>query len=205
MACQNKPTTLILDVLPLCCCNRLTPGPVYYLASHGLYTKRFTLFFSLLCLTGSQDDGVTFRRCCRLEGHLKDSSACAADLTAKLTATEAELKQGAVSLDTSLTNWNFLLFMQQLACACLRHCAAVGSDPSSSGQCLQTFLSLAAHVQVSYRQFQSTIPCFHPCCHSLLHTCTHAFFHVVFYLSIQLCICEFIQYMSSPKVRYVQT
>ncbi|DBB14510.1 TPA: hypothetical protein ACH3X3_004792 [Trebouxia sp. C0006] len=32
-----------------------------------------------------------------LEGHLKDSSACAADLTAKLTATEAELKQATES------------------------------------------------------------------------------------------------------------
>ncbi len=58
---------------------------------------KLALFHSIF-LPGSQGNGVTCCRYCRLEGHLKDSGARAADLTAKLTASEAELKQGAVSV-----------------------------------------------------------------------------------------------------------
>ena len=119
------------------------------------------LFFSFL--TGSQDHGGTVCSCCRLEGHLNDSTARTADLTAKLTASEAELKQGAVSYETSLTNYIFLA----VAAACICTVLLLFSIWSpelwsqyvqiflSSGQYVQIFLSLAAHVQTQYWELHS--------------------------------------------------
>lgn len=70
------------------------------MTDHAKLSNQLPWYLRCSCcddVTGSQASGVIGCTCCRLEGHLKDSSARAAHLTAKLTASEADLKQGAVS------------------------------------------------------------------------------------------------------------
>ena len=101
------------------------------MTDHAKLSNQLPWYLMCSCcddVTGSQASGVIGCTCCRLEGHLKDSSARAAHLTAKLTASEADLKQGAVSFryqpDQLHVCQPWLLLVQQLASAHLRHCAA---------------------------------------------------------------------------------